>query len=91
MQNQTTIKDRFPEVYAKLLLAKSAEAIADVKLDEYHKLMREAMIELRSSIGITAKAFGEFFGVSKGYVYLLEKGDRPWSTKSVEKLLNHLK
>jgi len=86
MQNQTTIKERFPEVYTKLLLAKSADAIADVKLAEYHNLMREAMFELRNSIGITAKAFGALFGISKGYVYLLEKGDRPWSAKLVANL-----
>jgi|APGre2960657404_1045060.scaffolds.fasta_scaffold37095_3 hypothetical protein len=86
MQNQTTIKDRFPEVYTKLLLAKSADSIADMKLAEYRNLMRDAMFDLRNRIGITAKAFGGLIGVSKGYVYLLEKGDRPWSPKLLEKL-----
>ena len=86
MQNQTTIKERFPEVYTKLLLAKSADAIADMKLAEYRNLMRDAMSELRNKIGITAKAFGGLIGVSKGYVYLLENGDRPWSPKLLAKL-----
>lgn len=86
MQNQTTIKERFPEVYTKLLLAKSADAIADVKAAEYRNLVREAMLDLRNGIGITAKAFGALFGVSKAYVYLLEKGDRPWSAKLLQNL-----
>ena len=86
MQNQTVIEKKHPDVHRRILEAKHLDAIADVRQAESRELLREAMLDLRTSIGITAKAFGNLIGVSKGYVYLLEKGDRPWNADLIEKL-----
>lgn len=90
MQNQTVIEKQFPEIHRRLLESKHLDAIADVRQAESRELLRGAMLDLRSKIGLTAKAFGSAMGVSKGYVYLLEKGDRPWNDDLIKKLQDGL-
>lgn len=86
MQNQTIIESRYPEIHSQMEIANDYWSEAAEAKAKFHTAIRNAMQELRNKTGLTAKAFGSLMGVSKGYVYLLEKGDRPWNDDLVEKL-----
>lgn len=90
MQNPTVIESKYPEIHYQMEMANDYWHEAANAKAKFHTAIRNAMQELRNKTGLTAKAFGSLMGVSKGYVYLLEKGDRPWNDDLIEKLQDGL-
>lgn len=88
--NFTLIKALSNDAYQKALQASQHNLQAKDKLAEAKGLMRESMLALRKDLGMTAKQFGKTCGASKAYVYLLEKGERPWNQKLINRLLSHI-
>jgi hypothetical protein len=56
-------------------------------MSEYRSLIRDAMLQLRLETGMTARKFGFLCGVSKAYIYAMEKQIRPWNDKLVSRIL----
>lgn len=80
------IQTPYSDITERILAALKANQDADALLGEYQSSIREAMLNLRIRSGLTAKAFGALAGVSKAYIYSLEKGVRIWNKPLVEKI-----
>jgi hypothetical protein len=80
------IQTPYSDITERILAAFKASQDADTLLAEYQTSIRETMLNLRSRSGLTAKAFGALAGVSKAYIYSLEKGVRIWNKPLVEKI-----
>ena len=76
----------YEEVTQQINEALQADLSADQLIGEYQSKMREAMLNFRLRSGMTARAFGALDGVSKAYIYSLEKGDRVWNRSLVERI-----
>ena len=76
----------YEEVTQQINEALQADLTADQLIGEYKSKMRSAMLSLRLRSGMTARACGSLAGVSKAYIYSLEKGERVWNLPLVEKI-----
>lgn len=76
----------YEEVTQQINEALQADLNAGQLIGEYKSKMRSAMLNLRIRSGMTARAFGALAGVSKAYIYSLEKGERVWNRPLVEKI-----
>ena len=84
------IKTKYPEINQMLDSAAFDEETSGWMALEAKRKLRQAMIDLRSNTRLTMRSFGELGGVSKAYIYSLERGDRPWSQALVEKICQSL-
>lgn len=80
----------YPLIQEQIDLAIAANSRSTHEFCVFRNSMREAMLDLRLKTGMTARAFGSLCGVSKAYIYSLEKGNRPWNLPLVEKLISSL-
>lgn len=76
-------QDILIEIQAALGMAESADKLNA----ESKKALRKAMLSLRLKEGMTARSFGVLCGISKAYVYMLEKGVRSWTKENVDSIL----
>ena len=84
------LKTEYPLIQEQVDLAIAAN---DRSINDFHVFrdhMREAMLDLRLKMGMTARTFGSLCGVSKAYIYSLEKGNRPWNLPLVDRLISSL-
>jgi hypothetical protein len=82
-----SIKSISQKAFDQINLALSERSIGQCHLDNGTSLLQEAMLELRKETGMTARQFGSLCGVSKAYIYALEKKIRPWNDKLVSRIL----
>lgn len=78
---------KHPDILFQIQAANGMAESADKLLVESREVIRKAMLNLRAKEGMTSKAFGSLCGISKAYVYMLEKGVRPWTKENVEAIL----
>jgi len=79
-----------PNIFTQLEAADKKLEEAEFTTNDYRNLMRDAMCNLRDETGMTAKQFGALGGVSKAYIYSLEKCKRPWNKELASTIISAL-
>lgn len=82
---------KHPDILFQIQAANGMAESAGKLLVESREVMRKAMLNLRVEEGMTSKAFGSLCGISKAYVYMLEKGVRSWTKENVDSILKAIR
>lgn len=90
MNNRIQKESEWTEVKIQLELAMKKMADLELEHRQANAELTEALKKLRQHYELSQEQIAKIMGVSAMYVSLLERGKRPWSARSVEKLLGPL-